>query len=134
MYQLQSSNIDEHTLRRILVSYFQERPYINGTHYRDYLLQPVPSIDPYNADTEASTNEDAYIATVSDPNTQAQLCWVKYLERLSNGTWGDHNAMQGICEMLNITINVLSTQNPTMTPIVPTSGTSNASVYIGLIE
>ena len=77
----------------MLVSYFEDNSYINGTHYRDFLSQPVPSIDPYNADSEAPTNEDAYIATVSDPNTQAQLCWIKYLERLSNGSWGDHIGM-----------------------------------------
>ena len=39
-----------------------------------------------------------------------------------------------ICEMLNITINVLSTLNPTMTPIVPSNGTSSGNVYIGLVE
>ena len=98
------------------------------------MSQPVSSINPYNTDTEAPTDEDAYIATVSDPNTQTQLCWVKYLERLSNGAWGDHIAIQDICEMLNITINVLSTQNPTMTPLVPSNGTSSGNVYIGLIE
>ena len=32
-YQLQSSNIDKHTLRRMLVSYFEDHPYINGIHY-----------------------------------------------------------------------------------------------------
>ena len=69
--QLQSYNIDKHTLRSMLVSFFENHPYINGTHYRDFLSQPVSSIDPYNADTEAPTNEDAYIATISDPNTQA---------------------------------------------------------------
>ena len=94
----------------------------------------MSSIDPYNAYTEAPTDKDADIASVSDPNTQAQLRWVKYLERLSNGAWGDHIAIQGICEMLNITIHVLSTQNPTMTPIVPSNGPSSSNVYIGLIE
>ena len=36
--------------------------------------------------------------------------------------------------LLSITVNVLSTQNPTMTPIVPSNGTSSGNVYIGLIE
>ena len=39
-----------------------------------------------------------------------------------------------ICEMLNITINVLSTLNPTMTPIVSSNGISSGNVYIGLVE
>ena len=90
--------------------------------------------DAHNADTEAPTAKDEYIATVHDPNTRAQLQWLHYLKRLRNGAWGDHIAIQGICEMFSVTINILSTLNPSMVSITPSSSTSRGNIYIGLIE
>ena len=58
------------------------------------------------------------------------MYWKKYLRRLRDGAWGDHLAIQGIC---NITVNVLSAQNPTMIPVVPMSNASQHYVYVGLI-
>ena len=101
--------------------------------YHDFQSHPVPSCDAYNADTEAPTAEDAYISTIIDPEFQAQLCWEKYLSRLRDGAWGDHIVIQGICNMFNININVLSTQTPTMIPNVPMSDASQYEVYVGLI-
>ena len=105
----------------------------SSMYYRHFLAEPVASHNIYNADTEAPTTQDASLATVADTFTQAQLRWERYLQRLNDGAWGDHIAIQGICNMLNITVSVLTTQNPSVTPIVPTSGTSENSVYIGLI-
>ena len=71
-----------------------------------------------------------YISSIGDPNIQSQLRWQKYLQRLSEGAWGDNITVQGICEMLNITINILSTLNPNMVVITPNTGTSQGNVYI----
>ena len=136
-YQLASigiSDIDAQILRAMLVSHLEDHPHVNGTHYSTFLSAPVPSTDSHNADTEAPTAEDEYISAVDDPDIRAQLRWVRYLERLGNGAWGDNIAIQGVCEMLNITINILSTYNPNMISITPSSGTSHGNVYLGLIE
>ena len=136
-YQLASiglSDIDAHTLRTMLVSHLEDHPHVNGTHYSTFLSAPVPSNDTHNADTETPTAEDEYIAAIDDPDLRAQLQWVRYLERLGNGAWGDNIATQGICEMLNITINVISTYNPNVLSITPSTGTSHGNVYLGLIE
>ena len=61
--------------------------------------------------------------------TLSQLRWQKYLQRLSEGAWGDNITVQGICEMLNITINILSTLNPHMVVITPSTGTSQGNIY-----
>ena len=58
---------------------------------------------------------------------------VNYLIRLRNGAWGDHIAIQGIADMFNITINVLSSQFPTMIPIVARNCSALHKVYVGLI-
>ena len=65
-----------------------------------------------------------------------ELCWAKYIQRLKDGAWGDHIAIQGICDMFNVTVNVLSSQNPTMTPILPRTYIkydSQGVVYVGLV-
>jgi hypothetical protein len=62
------------------------------------------SSDVCNADTETPTAEDEYLATVSDPNLQPDLRWLKYLQCLQDGAWGDHVALQRLCNMLNKTV------------------------------
>ena len=65
-----------------------------------------------------------------------ELRWVKYVQRLKDGAWGDHIAIQGICDMFNVTVSVLSSQNLTMTPILPRSYIkydSEGEVYVGLV-
>ena len=49
---------------------------------------------------------------------------------------GDHIAIQSICDMFNVTVNVLSSQNPTMISILPRTYTkydSQGEVFVGLI-
>ena len=136
-YQLSSIgiyDIDADSLRTMLVSHLEDHPTVKGTHYRSFLSEPVPSTNAYNADTEALTAEDEVIAAVGDSDTRAQLRWLRYLERLRCGAWGDNIAIQGICEMLNITINILSTHNPNMLSVAPSNGMSHGNVYLGLIE
>ena len=36
------------------------------------------------------------IDAISDPEQQAKLRWANCLDRLRNGVWGDHMAVQGI--------------------------------------
>ena len=99
--------------------------------YCDYLTHPVISNDPYNADTEPPTSVDECIVLEIDPIIQSQLLWVRYLERLANGAWGDHIA---ISNMLNISIHILCSQTAAISTVVPANGTSISDVYIGLIQ
>ena len=82
------------------------------------------------------TKMHAYTETVTDHDLQTELRWVKYLKRLRDGAWGDHIAIQGISDMFNVTVNVLSSHNPNMIEILPRSYIKHASqgeVYVGLI-
>ena len=102
--------------------------------YRDFLAQPMATNDSYNADTEAPTEQDAYIDTIPDPEQQAELRWANYLNRLRNGAWGDHiMAIQGMSNVFNIAVNVLSSETPSMIRVVPRNALVEHEVYIGLI-
>ena len=95
-----------------MADYLEENPIVDGSHYSNFL--------PLNF---FFTNE-----------TEAQILWNKFIQDLRNGAWGDHIAVRAISDMLNITINIISTQNPNIVQIAPGSGTSVGYVYIGLFE
>ena len=108
VYQLNSTGIcdvDSQTLRQNVANYLRA----NKASYCDFVCQPVEQSDGYNADTAAPTKEDIYIASISDPEIQTELRWQKYVQKLKEGAWGDHVAMQAIADMLSLTtITVLS--------------------------
>ena len=79
----------------------------------DFVCQPVQQTDGYIADTAAPTKEDTYIASIADPEMQTELRWQKYVQKLEEGAWGDHVAMQAIADMLSLTtITLLSSDYP----------------------
>ena len=121
--------VDSSEQRLLVANHLED----NRVMYCDFLSEPVASHDSYNADTEAPSEEDALIATVADPQLQTKLRWERYIQRLRSGAWGDNIAVQGIPDMFSITVNVLSSQIPTIIPITPSSGTSQHDVYVGLI-
>ena len=58
----------------------------DGTcHLRNFVSAPV-----VNADTKHPTDEDAFIESVQDLDTRADLHWQRYLTRLQQTAWGDH--------------------------------------------
>ena len=131
-YQLRSFGVtinDTSELRNMVANNLEE----NGDFYRSFLAQPIATNNSYNADTEAPTEQDAYIDTIADPEQQAELRWANYLNRLRNGAWGDHMAIQGMSNVFNIAVNVLSSENPTMIRVVPMNASVKHEVYIGLI-
>ena len=91
----------------MVASYLSENPFVDGTHYSTYLPEPVACDNAYTANTEAPTAEDARIAVVADPVVRVQQRWERYLQRLGDGAWCDNIAIQGVCNMLNITVHVL---------------------------
>ena len=134
-YQLNSTSIcdfDSNTLRQTVADYLGA----NRASYCDFLFQPVAqnadSSDYYNADTEPQTREDEYINSIADPELQTELRWQKYLTCLEQGAWGDNIAMQAISDMLNVTINVLSSHYPVYS-VTPRNHCADNEVFVGLI-
>ena len=67
---------------------------------------PTNNSNMYNADTVVPDEYDGCIALMSDYEEQSQFRWERYLDRSSNGAWGDHIALQGNSKMLKITIEI----------------------------
>ena len=126
--------LGQDTLRQRLVAYFEEHPYTHdgATHLRKFIAAPFESIDSYNADTEMPNEEDLIVNSIEDTTTRLQFRWCKYLERLASTAWGDHVAVQGLADMLNVDVHILSTTNPNMDRI-KTCHTAVGVVYLGLI-
>ena len=119
--------VEKQDLRQELVKYMEQNPVISdGLHYRDFLceLEHHEDRNILNADMEIPTEEDLQISAVEDPDTQADLRWIRYLHRLQEGAWGDHLAVQASATMLNVSINIISTLNPNMQPVEPAYGRS----------
>ena len=127
VYQLDSVNASE--MREIVADHLEN----NSAFYRDFLAQPVQTNNAYNADTEAPTDQDVIIDSVHDIEQQMQLRWERYTHRFRNGAWGVHLAIQGIANVFNVAINVLSSEHPSMVRNVPRSGSVEHEVYIGII-
>ena len=130
--QLESLNTKhgEIGLRERLVEYLQSHPYTHdgSSHLREFILAPVVSEDPSNADTEAPSEQDEFISSIEDPQMYQQLRWLRYLERLNTGAWGDNIAVQRLANMLH------STLNPDMEVIRTSHNTPADVVHFGLID
>ena len=119
-YQLKSVSISTSEMRDYC------KPFREQCVYRDFLAQPIESDNVHSADTEAPSDEDAFIDTVHDPE-EVQLRWERYIHRLRNGAWGDHVVIQGISNEFNVAINVLSSEHSNMVRIVPRCGQIGAA-------
>ena len=123
--QLQKIGVqnESDTLRQRLVTYLQNHPYTHdgSCHLREFVAAPVANPDSYNADTEQPDEQDQLIDSIPDTDTQLQLRWSKYLQRLGSTAWGDHIAVQGLADMLHVDIHVLATLNPDTNPITSMS-------------
>ena len=135
--QLDSLGIQpgETSLREQLVEHLQAHPYTHdgSSHLRDFLSAPVIREDTSNADTEAPSEQDEYINSIEDPQLRQQLRWLRYLERLSAGAWGDHIAVQGLADMLHADIHIISTINPDMELIRTSHQSPIGVIHLGLI-
>ena len=92
-YQLNSTgvcDVDSDGLRQTIAHYLEA-----NKAQCDFVCQPVPQNDDYNADTEPPTQEDKYIDSIADPKLQTKLRWERYLRCLRNGAWGDHICYAG---------------------------------------
>ena len=93
------------------MEYLQEHPYTHdgSSHFREYIPAPAIDDDPSNADTETPSQQDVFINSIENLRLCQQLRWLRYIERLNAGAWGDHIAVQGLtCSMLAFTSSQLS--------------------------
>ena len=127
LFEVCSNGISE--LRSMVANNLEE----NKVYYCDFLAQPIAFNDSYNADTETPNDHDAYVGTIVDPGQQVELRWANYINRLRNGAWGDHIAIQGMSNVFNIAVNVISSENPGIICIVPMNSLSQHEVFVGLI-
>ena len=77
--------VEKQDFRQELVKYMEQNPVISDSlHYRDFLceLEHHEDRNILNADMEIPTEEDLQISAVEDPDTQADLRWIRYLHRL----------------------------------------------------
>ena len=61
---------------------------------QDSVSQPLASYDPYNADREPPSADDAYIYTIADTSADPEL--QVQLSCLRNDAWRDSITLQGI--------------------------------------
>ena len=101
----------------------------NATLYHDFLCQPVPCSDNYNADTEQPTPEDEYINSTADTKLQTEFKWQRCLR---HGAWDDHITLQPIAIMFSVKISVLSSYHPMFT-VTPKNCSAECEIFVGLI-
>ncbi len=112
-YQIDNTLLsDGAALTTAIVDYLSINPYINGVHQGNFITNNI-------------------INSTAEAILSVEHKWDVYVDLLKNGAWGDHITVQGICNMLNITINVSSTVGENVTVVSPTSGNSVCNVYIG---
>ena len=121
-------DVNSQTLRLIVADYMRA----NRASYSDFVCQLVEQTDGYNADTAAPTKEDAYIASIADPEMQIDFRWQRYLQKLEDGAWGDNVVMQAIADMLSVTVNVVSSDFPVYS-VTPPNHCSTKELFVGLI-
>ena len=118
-------------LRSLVAEYMKTNPARGDMHYRDFVAKPAQQgaiQDVMNVDTEIQSDLDAHS---DDPECR----WRSYLRRLKAGAWGENLTVQGLCEMLDCNLNIISTQLPDeeATEITPSYGRAAATLYLGLI-
>ena len=116
-------------IRNQLVSYLERNPKgPNGDlAYREFVANRLDEL----GDTEKGTDLDEYVENIEDDNDRNELKWQRYLQELEKNAWADHIAVQGMADMLHVSIRIIATLNPE-TVIKPRDGIE-ATLYLGLI-
>ena len=53
---------------------------------------------------------------------------------MRNGTWGDHIALQAVCNVLNVNVAIISSQNPNIVELNPVNESSEHCIYVSLLD
>ena len=116
-------------LRKDLLNYLETHP--KGAQgqvaYRDFLDNRA-----VQGDSEPRTAEDQYVENISNEQDRLELRWQRYLQDMEKGSWADHIAVQGMADMLHVSIRIVATANPN-TVVRPSDGNVNDILHLGLI-
>ena len=116
-------------LRTDLLHYLETHP--RGAHgqlpFRDFLTNRA-----VQGDSELETAEDQYIENLKNEQDRSELRWQRYLQDMEEGSWADHIAVQGMADMLQVSIRIVATANP-YTVIRPSDGIVKDMLHLGLI-
>ena len=116
-------------LRTDLLHYLETHP--RGAQgklpFRDFLANRA-----VQGDSELEKAEDQYIENLNNEQDRSELRWQRYLQDMEEGSWADHIAVQGMADMLQVSIRVVATANP-YTVIRPSDGIVKDMLHLGLI-
>ena len=135
LYQLESKGIISTTvenLRQMVASYLEE----HANLYMPFVVSPIASDNPYNNDTETLDAMDAFISSMSDPETSSLLAYERYIERVRSDSWGDHVVITALANMFHVTINVVHARQHDCTVSItpPVDSHSNCELNLGLVN
>ena len=121
---------DSTSLRQDVADYLE----VHRDLYADFIceaLQVQPGNN-YNCDTDAPSERDAMIASISDPVLRRLSLFNNYIRSTA---WGDHIVIAALCNIFSITINVLAihTDYQTTTVTTPCSASSQHEIDIALV-
>ena len=68
------------------------------------VVSRIASDNPYNNDTETPHVMDAFISSMSDPETCSMLAYERYIERVRSDSWGDHVVIAALAIMLHVAV------------------------------
>ena len=134
LYQLESKGVISTTvenLRQVVASYLEE----HANLYMPFVVSPIASDNPYNNDTETPDAMDAFISSMSNPETSSVLAYERYIERVRSDSWGDHVVIAALANMFHVTINVVHARQRDCTVSItpPVDSQSNCELNLGLV-
>ena len=116
-------------LRKDLLNYLETHP--KGEQgqlaFRDFLANRT-----VEGDTGPNTVLDQYVENIPNEEDRLELRWQRYLQDMEQGSWADHITVQGMADMLHVSIRIVATGNPN-TVVRPSDGNVNDILHLGLI-
>ena len=115
----------------MVASYLEE----HANLYMPLVVSPIASDNPYNNDTETPDAMDAFISSMSNPETSSVLAYERYIERVRSDSWGDHVVIAALANMFHVTINVVHARQRDCTVSItpPVDSQSNCELNLGLV-
>ena len=114
-------------LRKQLAEYLDKHP--NGPKGDIPYKQFVGNRQAGTQDTASETVKDVYIETLDVEADRTELRWQRYLQDLEQGSWADHIAVQGMADMLHVSLRIITTHNPE-TVVEPRDGNDNNNTTV----
>ena len=112
-YPFQSVSAQQ--LRHDLVQYLENQPIEVNAHYCEFLVDAISVPEHNRNDVEHPDVQDMIISEIEQTDTQQLLRWQLFIQRLADGAWANHIAIQGISNMLNLSIHILNSTNGSFT-------------------